>query len=129
MDLPWVSGDTDRPAADVTVMASRFQLTSVRYSVAFLITALRIVGQAKRSEGLLGMTLRAHPLRAEFWTLSVWTGTSALRDFARANPHRDTMRRFRPQMKSGILRDWTAPGDVLDDIPALWREGERRISE
>jgi heme-degrading monooxygenase HmoA len=127
MELPWIKTSTALPDGEATVMASKFQLRSVLHSPAFLLAAMRIVRQARSSRGLLAMTLRAHPLRGEFWTLSAWTDEAALREFARTNPHRDTMKRFHPQMTEGTFRFWKVPVDALD-APALWREGERLIS-
>src|SRR5215470_15899308 len=95
MDLPW--GAAWKPPADrgadgtgtstrnggtgtgdggteAYVMASRFELTSGWRSPAFLAQAVRAWRQARRSPGVLGVTLRAQPLRLSYWTLSAWTG-------------------------------------------------------
>lgn len=128
MQVPWTTTSTPPPIGEATLMASKFQLTSAWRSPAFLMASTRILRQAKGSAGLLGISLRAHPLRGEFWTLSAWIDEAALREFSRANPHRDTMKRFRPQMTEGIFRFWTAPADALHPA-ALWREGQRLINE
>ena len=145
MDLPWgtagrpvtastadsaVDGAADRAAvraADGTeayVMASKFELTSGWRTPAFLALAIRAWRQARRSSGVLGVTLRAQPLRLSYWTLSAWTGKDAL---ARAEPHRTIMRRVRPWAKTATFRFWTA--DAAQLAPdRLWAEAERRIS-
>jgi heme-degrading monooxygenase HmoA len=113
-------------------MASRFELTSAWRSPAFLAQALRARRQARRSPGVLGVSLRAQPLRRTYWTLSAWTGEPALMAFARAEPHRTVMRRVRPWAKTATFRYWTAPAGELPPAGdrtarALWAEAERRI--
>ena len=148
MDLPWgtagrpvtastadsaVDGAADRAAvraADGTeayVMASKFELTSGWRTPAFLALAIRAWRQARRSPGVLGVTLRAQPLRLSYWTLSAWTGRDALDAFARAEPHRTIMRRVRPWAKTATFRFWTADAAQLTP-DRLWTEAERRIS-
>ena len=136
MDLPW--GAAVRPAADTTadgaaadtgayVMASKFELTSGWRTPAFLAQSIRAWRQARRSPGVLGVTLRAQPLRLSYWTLSAWTGQAALDAFARAEPHRTIMRRVRPWAKTATFRFWTADAAQLTP-DRLWAEAERRIS-
>ncbi len=128
MDLPW--GPADGTAGDGTqayVMASRFELTSGWRSPAFLTQSIRAWRQARRSPGVLGVTLRAQPLRRTYWTLSAWTDQAALYAFARAEPHRTIMKRARPWARTATVRDWTADaGQHTPDL--LWAEAERRIS-
>jgi hypothetical protein len=128
MDLPW--GTAARPqtdGAEAYVMASKFELTSGWRSPAFLAQSIRAWRQARRSPGVLGVTLRAQPLRLTYWTLSAWTGQGALDAFARAEPHRTIMRRVRPWAKTATFRFWTADAGRLTP-DQLWAEAERRIS-
>jgi hypothetical protein len=144
MDLPW--GTASRPVtaskadsavdaaadgatdgAEAYVMASKFELTSGWRTPAFLALAIRAWRQARRSSGVLGVTLRAQPLRLSYWTLSAWTGKDALDAFARAEPHRTIMRRVRPWAKTATFRFWTADATQLAP-DRLWAEAERRIS-
>ena len=129
MDLPW--GAAIQPPADAGptafVMASKFELTSGWRSPAFLAQAIRAWRQARRSPGILGVTLRAQPARRTYWTLSAWTDKAALYAYARAEPHRTVMRRTRPWAKTATFRFWTADaGQLTPD--RLWAEAERRIS-
>jgi heme-degrading monooxygenase HmoA len=93
MDLPWSAAGTPPAGQDAYVMASRFELTSIWRSPAFLTQAVRAWRQARRSPGVYGVTLRAELLQRRYWTLSAWTGEAALREFARAEPHRTIIRR------------------------------------
>ena len=80
----------------------------------------------------MGVSLRAQPLRATFWTLSAWSSQAALRDFARADPHRSIVARVRPWAKTAVLQTWTVPGGEAGpaalDPAALWEQAEARIS-
>ena len=135
MEIPWVTpAAPDVPAGqDIVILGSRFELTSAWRSPAFLGYALRIWLQARRSRGIIGVSLRAQPLRATFWTLSAWSSHAALRDFARADPHRSIVVRVRPWAKTAVLRTWTvpggAPGQAALDPAALWEQAEARISD
>jgi heme-degrading monooxygenase HmoA len=123
MDLPWVTRGTPDGAA--YVMGSRFELRSAWRSPAFLVHSLRIWRQARRSPGILGLSLRAHPVSGVFWTLSAWTDEAALRAFAHADPHRTIIKRVRPWTKSATFRFW----ETASLSPAgLWADAERRIS-
>ena len=127
MDLPWSAAGTPPAGQDAYVMASRFELTSMWRSPAFLTQAIRAWRQARRSPGVYGVTLRAEPLRRTYWTLSAWTGEAALQEFARTEPHRTIMRRVRPWAKTATFRFWTAPAGQLTP-GQLWTETERRIN-
>jgi hypothetical protein len=132
MDLPWSTPGTASSGQDAYVMASRFELTSAWRSPAFLVQAMRARRQARRSPGVVGVSLRAQPLRRAYWTLSAWTDEAALMAFARAEPHRTIMRRVRPWSKTATFRFWTVPADELAPATAraaraLWAEAERRI--
>jgi len=127
MDLPWSAAGTPPAGQDAYVMASRFELTSIWRSPAFLTQAVRAWRQARRSPGVYGVTLRAELLQRRYWTLSAWTGEAALQEFARAEPHRTIMRRVRPWARAATFRFWTAPAGQLTP-GQLWPEAERRIN-
>jgi len=128
MDLPWQPpADREAGGTGAFVMASRFELTSGWRSPAFLNQSIRAWRQARRSPGVLGVTLRAQLLRSTYWTLSAWTDQDALYAFARAEPHRTIMKRARPWARTATFRFWTADaGQLTPD--RLWAEAERRIS-
>src|SRR6185437_11461434 len=65
------------------------------------------------------------------------SSSAALRDFARADPHRSIVARVRPWAKTAVLRTWTvpsgeadpaAPGPTALDPAALWEQAETRIA-
>lgn len=108
-------------------MASRFELTSAWHSPAFLLGALRIWRQSLRSPGLLGVSLRAFPLRGQYWTLSAWTGEQALRAFMRTDPHGAFMRKARPWMRDATFRFWELPAGELD-AKTLWESAQYQLA-
>ena len=96
--VPWQSRHIVDPAAEYVVMASRLPLQSRVRVPWFARLTLTVVRQLERADGLVGYSLRAQPLAATFWTLSAWTGNSALDAFVRAMPHRAVMQKLRPHM-------------------------------
>jgi len=127
MEIPWATIGTPSAGQEPLIMGSRFELTSAWRSPAFLAQAMRIWMQARRSPGILGVSLRAYPLRGTFWTLSAWTDEAALRAFAGADPHRSIVRRVRPWAKTATFRFWSAPAGKLGP-GQLWAEAEARIT-
>jgi heme-degrading monooxygenase HmoA len=141
MELPWMNGrpgpQSGRPGpqpgqqggtgTDAFVMGSRFELRSRWRSPAFLLLSMRIWRQARRTPGLLGVSLRAHPVSGVFWTLSAWADEPALREFARTDPHRTIMKKARSWTKSSTFRFWTVPADELSPGP-LWADAQTRIA-
>jgi hypothetical protein len=124
MELPWTASGQSA-AGPAFVMGSRFELKSAWRSPVFLMHALRIWRQARRSPGILGVSLRAHPVSGVFWTLSAWTDEAALRTFAGTNPHRTIMKLARPWTKSATFRFWTED----DLVPAqLWQSAVAKIT-
>jgi hypothetical protein len=127
MEIPWIATGQPSSSPDATVMASRFQLTTAWRSPAFLARSLRVWHHARHSPGLLGVSLRAQPLKGTFWTLSAWTDRDALSRFARAEPHHTLMRTSRPWTKDPVFRFWTAPTAQLNPAQ-LWADAQTRIA-
>lgn len=131
MDIPWtVNSSTAKPEPDqpAFLMASRFDLKQHWRTPAFFLSALRVFQQARRSPGLLGVSLRAHPLSKSYLTLSAWTGEPALREFMRANPHRTVMGKAKPWCAEATFRFWELPaGDI--NQKTLWASAEQRLAD
>jgi len=122
--LPWTAG----PAATVRttesiVMASRFRVLRHRDVLPFFIDALRVFALARRSPGIIGVTLSARPLRKEFWTLSQWADQAALEEMVRTEPHASIMVRQREVMAESVFCTWTAPADT----PPTWADVRRKL--
>lgn len=100
-------------------MASRLPLGSYRALPRFVRFTVAVVRQLERSDGLVGYTLLAQPVRKTFWTLSAWEDRAALNGFARTLPHRQIMRSLRPYMEATKFTSWDVPGSAL---PLSWPE-------
>jgi hypothetical protein len=90
----------------------------------FFIDALRVFALARRSPGIIGVTLSARPLRKEFWTLSQWTDQTALEAMVRSEPHASVMVRQRAVMAESVFCTWTAPADT----PPTWADVQRKMA-
>ena len=80
--------------------------------------------QLARTEGVVGFSLLARPLRKQYATLSVWVDEHALAAFADASPHREIMAKLSPEMGSTKFVRWTIKGS--DGRPS-WREALQRL--
>ena len=118
-DLPWVAVADRDPTKDYVVLLTYLPLKRLTSTPAFLRDVQRIRGQLSRASGLIGYSMRARPLRREYWTLSVWDGERALLDFVRHRPHSDVMSALRNRMGPTDFLRWriggSAPLPTWDD--------------
>ena len=128
MEIPWTRIDQPDAGPEAQVMGSKFELKTALRSPAFLIYSMRLWRQARRSPGILGVSLRAQPLRGTFWTLSAWTDKQALASFARTDPHAAATKRIKPWMEDSTFRFWAVPVADLGSPSDLWAEAEARIA-
>jgi hypothetical protein len=97
-DLPWTAHrEFDGPGV---VLFTELRVRRLRDVPAFLATSLRILRQVSRSPGARSALLRAEPLARSFATVSWWDDETAMRSFARTDPHRTAMRRWAPRLSS-----------------------------
>ena len=127
MELPWAVIGKPSTGQDPLIMGSRFELKSAWRSPAFFANAMRIWLQARRSPGIVGVSLRAYPLRGTFWTLSAWVDEAALRTFAGTDPHAAIVRHVRPWARTATFRFWSVPADKIAP-KQLWADAEARIT-
>jgi hypothetical protein len=124
--LPWTAGpETPTATATSIVMASRFHVRHFRDVLPFFLDAMRVFALVRRSPGVVGVTLEAHPLRKEFWTLSQWQDQASLDAMVRSEPHASVMVRQRKVMVDSAFRFWTAPADE----PPTWADAKRRLED
>jgi hypothetical protein len=122
--LPWRAKTSPQPDESYLVMASRLPLRSRRTVPRFMQLTLSVVRQLERTEGLIGYSLLAQPMKGTFWTLSAWTGQPALEAFARAMPHLRVIGRLRPHMGQTRFAFWTVKGS---ELPVTWDEAMERL--
>ena len=132
MEIPWTRIEQPGAGPEAVVMSSMFELKTALRAPAFLMYAMRLWRQARRSPGILGVSLRAQPLKGTFRTLSAWTDEQALASFARTDPHAAALNRIRPWTKSSTFRFWSVPvRELTADTfsPAgLWADAVTRVA-
>jgi hypothetical protein len=104
------------------VSVTRVRVRSWRYLPAFLYRSTRSGAQAARSGGNLGVRLLADRGSA-FWTTTSWESVEAMREFARAGVHGDTMRKLLEWCDEAALVHWTQAEGTLPS----WEEAHRRL--
>jgi heme-degrading monooxygenase HmoA len=89
----------------------------------FLRYVMAIKRQLDKTEGLMGYSLLAKPIRSNYWTLSAWESDEALRRFIREPPHRDAMADL-PNYLSGFKTTrWMA---AWNGLPPRWSDALAR---
>ena len=123
--LPWTPGPAEAAASDnePLVMASRFELNTYRKVLPFFVAALRVYQQTRRADGAIGVTLIAHPLRREFFTLSSWRDRAAVNAMVGAEPHLSVMSAFRDYTTDAEFVFWTVPTATRP----TWADARRRL--
>lgn len=124
--LRWTTVDTPAPDTDAFVMASRFEVHSLKDVPRFFVQSLRAWKQVCGAPGAYGASLIAQPLKRTFWTLSAWEDKAALYGYARTEPHRSIMQGLRPTMKGSVFTFWEVPAS---DLPIDWTDARRRLAD
>ncbi|WP_231158038.1 DUF3291 domain-containing protein [Streptomyces sp. CNZ748] len=124
--LPWVTPHPARPDTRAVVMASRFEVRSLKDVPRFLLKSFAAWGQVRKAPGALGASLVARPFSRVFLTLSAWESREALYAYARTEPHKSVMTGMRATMRTSTFTFWEVP---VEGLPIDWEEAERRIDE
>lgn len=122
--IPWITVESS--TTEAVMMASRFEVTSLLQVPGFLMASMKLLLQARRSPGALGVSLKAEPFKRTFWTLSAWTDRAAINAYAGTEPHRSVMRSKRAVMRESTFVFWTVPAG---ELPIAWDDAHRRIAE
>jgi quinol monooxygenase YgiN len=121
--LPWTGLVEPDPEGEYLVVLTYLPLTRLSRLPAFLRYVRRIRGQLAGTEGLVGYSLLARPLRSRYWTLSVWRDRAALDDFVRRPPHRDAMAELPRALQGFRTTVWSASGGA---VPPSWDDALAR---
>jgi len=117
-DLPWTARAEMEPGNGYLVMASHLPLRRITATVRFFRAVFAVRKQLAAADGLIGYTLRAKPLARDYWTLSVWTENTALRQFMRTTPpHVQVMTSLKPYMGPTKFVTWTI--SAADGRPSM----------
>jgi hypothetical protein len=110
MKSPWKWSTSIEPEREYLVLASSIPPKSRRSTWRLFRGARAVRKQLAGTDGVIGFSLLARPLRKQYATLSVWTGEDALARFAGADPHCGLMRELTPEMGSTTFVRWTIRG-------------------
>jgi hypothetical protein len=124
--MPWESRREPEPDREYLVLATHLPLKSLLSTVRFARAIRSVQKQLERTDGVIGYSLRAQPLRRDYRTLSVWEGDRALMAFVRELPHRDVMARFAPSLGAFRYVRWKVPGTAAKPE---WEDALRRLDE
>ncbi len=113
------------PDTEYLVLASSIP-PKRRMSSYALFTGARVVRrQLDGTDGVMGFSLLAEPIRKRYATLSVWRDEAALAAFAAAPPHDQLMRDLAPAMGATRFVRWTITG--ADGVPS-WDDALQRLA-
>lgn len=104
------------------VSITRLRVRSPRYLIPFLFYAVRSARQAKKSPGNVAMSLLRDSDRT-FWTRTVWTTDSAMKEYMLAGAHRQAMRKLLEWCDEAALVHW----EQHDDQEPSWPEAHHKL--
>ncbi|MFE9258289.1 DUF3291 domain-containing protein [Streptomyces sp. NPDC006879] len=122
--LPWTVPNPPPSGVTVYVMASRFEVRSLRDVPRFFRHSMTVWNQIRQAPGAYGASLVARPWRRTFYTLSAWRDRDALYAFARTEPHLGVMRSMRSITSGSTFVFWQA---TAAELPIGWPEAMERL--
>ena len=126
MKSPWKSMQPTEPDRDYLAVATAIPVRGWSSTGHLFRGASAVRKQLASSDGVIGFSLLARPLRKQYATISLWDDESSLAAFTRAHPHGRLRHDLAPELgHAGFVR-WTIKGA---DGPPSWREALRRLSE
>jgi len=124
MKSPWKTVAALDPDSEHLVLASSIPPRSVASTWKLFRGSRAARRQLLATDGVLGFSMLAEPLRKRYETLSVWRDEDALDAFAGAHPHARLMTDLAPAMGATKFVRWTISGA---DGPPSWTEALNRL--
>jgi hypothetical protein len=124
MKSPWTTVAVLDPGADYVVLASSIPPKSVASTWKLFRGSRAVRRQLLATDGVMGFSMLAEPLRKHYATLSVWRDETALETFARAHPHDRLMAELSPAMDATKFVRWTISGSA--GVPS-WADALTRL--
>lgn len=124
MKSPWKAVVPLAPDATYLVMASSIPPKSRASTWRLFRGSWAVRRQLLATEGVVGFSMLAEPLRKHYATLSVWRDEAALDAFATAHPHDRLMALLAPAMGPTKFIRWTIAGS--DGVPT-WDDALMRL--
>lgn len=121
----WKSMAKLDPGRDYLALASSIPAKRFSSTLRMFRGASRVRTQLVRTEGVVGFSLLARPLRKQYATLSVWTDDDALAAFVGQDPHAEIMSSLAAEMGATKFERWSINGS--DGLPS-WDEALQRLA-
>jgi hypothetical protein len=124
MKSPWKALGTLDAGTEYLVLASSIPPKSMRSTWSMFRGSRVVRRQLSSTDGVIGFSMLAEPLRMRYATLSVWRDEPALSAFAGTSPHAQLMAELAPAMNEPRFVRWTISGS--DGIPS-WADALTRL--
>lgn len=124
MKSPWKTIKALDPTLEYVVLASSIPPKSVASTGRLFRGSRAVRKQLMATEGVMGFSMLAEPLRKHYATLSVWRDEAALDGFVGAHPHDELMTSLVAEMDATKFVRWTISG--ANGHPT-WREALDRL--
>jgi hypothetical protein len=112
------------PDVEYLVLASSIPPKSVASTWKLFRGSMAVRRQLAATDGVVGFSMLAEPVRKHYATLSVWRDEAALDAFARAHPHDRLMADLAPRMGPTRFVRWTILGS---EGPPSWATALQRL--
>ncbi len=124
MKSPWKSVGILEPDREYVVLASSIPPKSVSSTWKLFRGSTMVRKQLRATDGVIGFSLLARPLRKQYATVSIWVDEEALQAFNRQRPHGELVTALRPEMGPTKFVRWTIKGS--DGRPS-WADALGRL--
>jgi len=122
---PWKNVAALERDREYLVLASSIPPKSIRSTWALFSGSWAVRRQLLDTDGVMGFSMLAQPLRKRYATLSVWRDEAALDAFAGTHPHDRLMADLAPAMGPTRFVRWTIAGT---DGPPSWPTALARLA-
>jgi len=126
MKSPWKTMQPLEPDHEYVVLASSIPPLSMSSTPRLFRGASAVRKRLAGTEGVVGFSTLARPLRKQYATLSVWVDERALAAFAAGSTHHELMVDLAPEMGATRFVRWTI---TASDGRPSWSEALTRLAE
>jgi len=124
MREPWKRRQPLDPGKDYVALVTDIPPRRLSSTGRWFRGAKQVKAQLGHTDGVIGYTLAASPLRKRYRTLSVWAGEDAMAAFARGGAHGRLLQELGEEMGHTRFVRWSFSG--ADGRPS-WRDAMRRL--
>ena len=126
MKSPWKAVEPIEPDGTYLVLTSSIPPKSVASTWKLFRGSRAVRRQLLATDGVVGFSMLAEPVRKHYATLSVWRDEAALDAFAASHPHDRLMAELAPAMGTTKFVRWTISG--ADGRPS-WDDALTRLRQ